>query len=208
MLKNKFLLLVSLLVALSGDAFGQQKSDWQIWIIPNSYILDEGDTLHIAFGITGYGPLDPTNLKVIAYTEENTLIKYGDEPAQFDTYLITPTEQAPKDRFTKKVAGYSNSILLQSDSDSQFGHLFLTPKTSGEKKLTLIATYSPDGVSWDTTSREFNYHVNSFTEKHQTCLTWLAIIGIFAAVCSIPTFSEILKNKLCKTDHKKPQSKH
>jgi hypothetical protein len=134
MLNNKCLLLIFLWVALSSDAFGQQKSDWQIWIVPNAYTLDEGDTLHIAFGITGYGPLDPMNLKVIAYTEENTLIKYGDNPAQFDTFLIAPTEKAPKDRFTKKVAGYSNSILLQSDSDSQFGHLFLTPKTSGEKK--------------------------------------------------------------------------
>ena len=139
---NKCLLLILLWVALSSNAFGQQKSAWQIWIVPNSYTLDKGDTNEIAFGITGYGPLDPLNLKIVANTEENTLIKYGDSPFQFDTFLIAPNEQSPKDRFTKKVAKHPNNINLQCEGDDPngFSHLFLTPQTSGDKKLTLIAT--------------------------------------------------------------------
>jgi hypothetical protein len=92
MLNNKYLLLILFWVALSSNAFGQQKSDWQIWIVPNSYTLDEGNRLHIVFGITGYGPLDPLNLKISAYSKEDTLIKYGDNPTQCDTYLIAPNE--------------------------------------------------------------------------------------------------------------------
>jgi|SRR5665213_285335 len=210
MLKNKYLLLILFWATLSSNAFGQQKSDWQIWIVPNSYTLDEGDKLNIVFGITGYGPLDPLNLKIIAYTENNTLIQYGDDPGQYDTYEIAPNEQAPKDRFTKKNAGHPNNIVLQTDQDSQFGHLFLTPQTSGDKKLTLIATYSPDGVSWYTTSREFNYHVNSFSEQHQTVLTIIGIILAFLAIGPGPIaigFWNALKKKFCKTDHKRPHVK-
>ncbi len=175
-------LIIILFFGFFTMSFCQQKSAWNIWIVPNSYSLNEGDTLKIAFGITGYGSLKPSNLKIVAYTEENTLIKYGDSPAKYDTYVIAPNENSPSDRFTRKIEGYPNNIILNSDYHSGFGSLLLTPKTSGDKKLILIATYSPDGSSWFTTSREFQYHVNSFYEKYQTELAILGIILAFLAI--------------------------
>jgi hypothetical protein len=204
---NKLIsLIIFLWVAFCSDAFCQQKSDWQIWIVPNSYTIDRGDKLHVVFGITGYGPLDPRNVKIIAYSEENTLITYTTNSSQFNTYLVTPGEQTPKDVFTKKVD--PKYIFLESDHSSPFGYMFLTPQTSGDKKLTLIATYSPDGTSWYTTSRELNYHVNSFIEKHQT---FLAIAGIALAFLAIPFFNDFyncVKKKFNKATGKRSPAKH
>lgn len=182
--------LAFLLILFCSVSVSQQKSSWQIWIVPNTYNLNEGDTLHLVFGLTGYGPLDPINLKVAAYSEANTLIKYDAAPGQFDTYLIAPDNRAPKDRFTKKDPGANpDQIILQSDHNSEFGHLFLIPKSSGDKKLTLAATYSPDGISWYTTSRDFGYHVNSFTEQYQTLLT---LLTIFFGILGIPIVGRLI----------------
>ena len=181
---NKNIILMLILLFFATDAsICQQKASWQIWIVPNTYTLNCGDTLHVAFGITGYGSLDPIHLKVAAYSEENTLIKWGNQPGQYEVYIIAPEENAPKDRFTKRdPKAHPHQIILESDHNSEFGCLFLIPKTSGDKKLTLIATYSPDSISWYTTSRELNYHVNSFTERHQIML---AIAGIVVALLAI-----------------------
>jgi hypothetical protein len=186
---SRFILLVSMLVffvtfivTLLGEASDSKEGSWEIWIVPSKYTVNIGETLDIVFGLTGYGDLDPMNLKVVAYTEGKTLIRYGNSSSQFDTYLIAPNDSAPKDRFKSKLSSYPNNILLKSDYNSDFGHLFLTPSTHGDKKLTLIATYSTDGQHWKTTSRELNYHVNSWSERYQT---WLAVIGVTLAFLAI-----------------------
>ncbi len=189
MTKKTILILITLLFTALAS-YCQQKSSWQIWVVPNTYTLYEGDTLKIAFGVTGYGKLDPTNLKIVAYSETNTLIKYNDNPGQNNIYAIAPNTKASKDRFTKKdQRADPQQIILESDHNSDFGTLFLVPQASGDRKLTLIATYSPDGDSWYTTSREVNYHVNSFVEEHQTLLT---LSTIFIGLLAIPVVGSIL----------------
>ena len=193
---TKFIPFVFFLVSAS---FAQQKSSWEIWIVSNTYTLNQGETLDMVFGITGYGPLDPVKLKICLYSEENTLIKYGKEPAQYDTYIIAPSDSAPKDRFTKMDSRTSpNQIVLECDHNSQFGHVFLTPETSGDKRLLMIATYSSDSLSFYTTSREFNYHVNSFTERYQTHLTLSAIFLGLVAIPFVGNLMEFLRNKFKK----------
>jgi len=170
--------------------YSQQQSSWQIWIIPDRYTINLGDTLKLVLGISGYGELDPINLKITAYSEHNTAITImGDPSWQYDTYMITSTDKSPKNRFIKKNERYPNSILLHADYDSGFDKLLLKPVTNGDKKLILIATYSPDGKNWYTTSRELSYHVNSWVEKYQT---WLAVLSLVSIFLAFPFFNVIL----------------
>jgi hypothetical protein len=178
--------LIYLFLFLNLTGVCQQSSSWEIWIVPSKYTVDKLETLELAFGLTGYGPLNPNLLKIVAFCDSSTKMRYGDSTNLYDKYFIGLVN-APKNIFTERMNNLPNNIFLKSDTAAIFDHLYLTPKTPGDKVLTIIATYSPDSINWYATAREFSYHVNTFGEKYQT---FLIIAGLLFAV---PIWSLIYK---------------
>ena len=174
-------IVIVLFVSLSTQAICQQKSSWQIWITPKYYTINLGDTLEIHFGLTGFGPLKAKNVKITAYSEAFTTIKIGKVGNSCNT-AISPKPNSPQDEFERISPRFPNNIILVSDYITGFEPLFLIPSSPGNKKLILIATYSPDGVFWYTTSTEFSYHVNSFFERYQI---WFYVASLVLALFSL-----------------------
>lgn len=173
-----FFSLVTINPALSLDS----KGAWDLYVVPNKYTINQGERIELVFGLTGYGNIDQSKLKITAYSEADTLIQYGDYPARYDTFAIAPTIKSPSDRFSKPEEITKGSIILTSDSNSGFDKLFLTPKSSGNKRLTLNATYFIPDDGWHSAKYEFDYHVNTWAEEHQT---GIAIFGIIIGLLSI-----------------------
>ncbi|MBF0553645.1 MAG: hypothetical protein HQK96_03715 [Nitrospirae bacterium] len=156
-------------------------------------------------GLTGYGALDPMNLKIAAYSEITTLLIYGAGGARYSCMVMGLDSGINQNLFTSKPSNHEYNIFLKSDySNKIFSTLSVIPKTSGDKKITLIATYSPDGESWYTTSREVSYHVNSWTEKYQT---WLAIASLISIILAFPLFNVIISRWLDKRSMRLPKEK-
>lgn len=166
--------LIFILFLFTSTIFCQQ---WQVWLIPDKYVIDKNETLKIYFGITGYGKLEPTNMKIGIYSETGTQFHHGSSPVEYDMYFITPNVDAPKDRFQKIDPKAPKSIILKSDSDSDLGAIFVTPKDDGDKNITFILTYLDENNCWQTSKTEFKYHVNSFSEEYSTALSFLQIIA-------------------------------
>lgn len=197
--------ILSILITLlaSTSAKSESKGIWELWVVPNKYTINQGERIELAFGLTGYGNIDQSKLKIIAHSEGDTLIQHGEEKAMFDTYAIAPNKTSPADRFTKTDERAKNTIIAVSDYNSDFGKLFLTPKSTGNKKLTLNATYFVLDDGWHSSKYDFEYHVNTWAEEHQTFITIISILSAILAIGFLPTFGswclESLKNKLDKS---------
>lgn len=180
----KYILLIILPFCFS---FSQQKSSWEIWLVPSSYTINKDDSIHIAFGLTGYGPLDPTNIKITVYSDTSTSIINNGQ--RFDTFLFAPKPNTPKNLFSKPDPRADlTQKLLESDYNSGFDKIAVVPRTAGDKKIIFVATYSPDSISWFTTSREFNYHVNSIYEQNQILFT---VLGLVLALFAVGPLNDI-----------------
>lgn len=186
-------IVIILFVSLNINAVCQQTTSWQIWVIPNKYTINLGDRLDLMFGITGCGSLK--HLKIVSYSEETTMIQYGNENGQYFSYYRVV--KSPEKLFTKKINDGIDTIALLTDLIPPFEKLHLTPKTSGDKKLLMIATYSPDGKNWYTTSRELFYHVNSFVERFQTPLTLFTIFLALIAGINLKSILTGIKDLWC-----------
>ena len=201
-----FLLFFSLFTINPTLALGS-KGAWDLYVVPNKYTINQGERLELVFGLTGYGNIDQSKLKVTVYSEADTLIQYGDYPARYDTFAIAPTIKSPPDRFSKPEEITKGSIILVSDSNSGFDKLFLTPKSSGNKRLTLNATYFIPDDGWHSAKYEYDYHVNTWAEEHQTGITIFGIIIGVLSISFLPSIGmKILgldKNTPHKSDHSK-----
>lgn len=195
-----FSAILSLFASTSANS--ESKGTWELWVVPNKYTINQGERVELAFGLTGYGNIDQSKLKIIAHSEGDTLIQHGEEKAMFDTYAITPNKTSPDDRFTKTDDRAKGTIITVSDYNSDFGKLFLTPKSTGNKKLTLNATYFIPDDGWHSSNYDFEYHVNTWAEEHQTVITIISILSAILAIGFLPTFGSwclgTLKNKLNK----------
>ena len=169
------------------------KGAWDLWVVPNKYTINQGERIELAFGLTGFGHIDQSKLKIIAHSEGDTLIQHGQEKGQYDTYAIAPNKTSPPDRFTKIDERAKDTIITVSDYDSGFGKLFLTPKSPGNKRLTLNATFFIPNDGWHSAKYEFDYHVNTWAEDHQTGITVISVICTILAVGFIPTLGERLR---------------
>lgn len=179
-------LLMVFIIPSHAEVSDSTEGSWEIWLVPNKYTINKGETLVIAYGITGFGDLDPTNIKITAYSEETTLLRAGKDTAQYDSYTLGLNASTPKDIFRTKRPGFPGYNYLISDQKSDFAKLYVIPSSSGDKKITLIATYLADRMHWKTTSRELNYHVNSWEEQHQTGLTILVLlVAIFTLILTL-----------------------
>lgn len=197
----KFVILSTMFTLLaSTSAISESKGVWELWVVPNKYNINQGERIELAFGLTGFGNIDQSKLKIIAHSEGDTLIQHGEEKAMFDTYAIAPNKTSPADRFTKSDERAKNTIITISDYNSEFGKLFLTPKSTGNKKLTLNATYFIPDDGWHSSKYYFEYHVNTWAEENQTFITIISILLAILAIGFLPTFGrwclETLKNKL------------
>ena len=195
--KTKFMkkFLVVLFSLINLNVISQQKSSWQIWVSPLKYTINLKDTMIVAFGLTGYGNLTPSNLKIVAYSEGTTMISFENKLKSSIFIIGKDSSITPKNFFNRRNPNYP--LFLETDGSKNFDPIYLIPKESGEKRLLLIATYSPDGTNWYTTSREVSYHVNSWAEQHQGLLIFL---GILTSLFALP-FIDKLINKLFKTNN-------
>jgi len=191
-------------------AMSESKGAWELYVIPQKYTINSGEELKLKFGFTGYGDIDPIKLKIVACTEANTVIKYQDKTSfnnsdTYTTFTLFPNLNNPAyaSVFTTKQPQTPNySIALTTDYDSHFDALKLFPKSPGNKKLTLIATYFIKGDGWHTTKYDFEYHVNTLAEEYQTLITIISIVCAVLAIGFLPSFGErcllSLKNKFKK----------
>lgn len=178
-----FLLLFTIDPALSLDS----KGAWDLYVVPNKYTINQGERVELVFGLTGYGNIDQSKLKITIYSEADTLIQYGDYPARYDTFAIAPTIKSPSDRFSKPEEITKGSIILASDSNSGFDKLFLTPKSSGNKRLILNATYFIPDDGRHSAKYEFDYHVNTWAEENQTCIIIISIVVGLLSISFLPS---------------------
>ncbi len=196
--KNYFYIIAALLIMLTTATCLSNESAWELWIVPDKYTINKGETIAITFGLSGYGDLDPANIKIVAYSEKDSKLSYGDRDSSYEIIFIALKPSTGKNTFREKFDGYPDYLFLKTDSKSPFNKLFIQPSSSGDKKVTLIATYSTDGKSWQVTSKEFDYHVNSWTEEYQVAL---AVIGLIIAIFTLgpgpfaASFAKFITNK-------------
>jgi hypothetical protein len=119
-----------ILTLISLNVICQQKSSWQIWIVPDKYTIYLKDTLHVLFGITGYGPIEPCNFKIMAYSEKETLIRYGHNAFQRSILKFFLLKEL-KDYLIKYKD--PNSIATNLDDYSVFEKIYLVPEESEDK---------------------------------------------------------------------------
>jgi hypothetical protein len=205
------LLLILLLASpsiITSAIAAPSSGAWNLWLVPEKYTINKGEKLWIDVGLTGCGNIDPLKLKITAYSEMDTLMQeYGKEPPEFSVIAIAPSKISPLDRFTKKSEREIDTIILASDYNSGFRRFYLCPKSSGNKKLTLIATFfiEPDG--WQTAKSEFDYHVNTWTEKHQTGITLTFIFCGILAIGLFPSIGERIVKRIMRSFENKPNKR-
>ncbi|MGC1401337.1 MAG: hypothetical protein WA974_00230 [Thermodesulfobacteriota bacterium] len=179
--------VVALLISVTPVISVESKGVWELWVVPAKYTINQGERIKLTFGLTGYGNIDQTKIKIIAHSEEDTLIQYGEDKSQYDTYAIAPNKTSPPNRFTNQDERAKDTIITVSDYNSGFGQLFLTPKSSGNKKFTLYATFFIQDDGWHSARYDFEYHVNTWTEEHQTGITIASIILGLLSISFLPS---------------------
>jgi len=191
-MKNiKFAIISTIFILFnSTPSLSESKGVWSLWVVPNKYTINQGEWVELTFGLTGFGSIDQSKLKITAYSETGTFIQHGEENGQYDTYAIAPNMTSPINRFTKAEERAANTIITISDHNSGFGKFFLTPKSPGDKKLTLIATYFVTDDGWHSSRYDFDYHVNTWTEEHQTFITIISILSAILAIGLLPSVGE------------------
>jgi hypothetical protein len=183
-----------------APAISESNGVWNLWVVPNKRTINQGERVEIDFGLTGYGNIDQTKLKIVVYSEQDTLIQRGgEEKAKYDTYAMAFNEKVLPDRFTKSEELVKNSIILISDHNSRFGKLYLWPQSSGNKRLTLNATFVIPDDGWHSAKYEFDYHVNSWVEEHQTTITIVSIIFGLFSISFLPSLGMRLLDRGSKT---------
>jgi hypothetical protein len=161
---------------------------WDIWIIPQKNVISIGDSLMVRFGITGFGDLNIYNSKFTIYSENETLISSEDDfNGKYEIYMLPPKSYNDTIDLSKiyKIPFEKNTILIESDCITDFSEVYAYPKTSGDKRLEFIFTYDCDG-EWKITSKEFNYHVNTWSEDNEK---FLNLIYLIIAVLTILAFT-------------------
>ena len=172
--------ILSLLIFLLSEtnAFSNCNGAYDIWIIPDKYKINVGESICIRFGITGYGDLDIYKSKFCIYSEKETLISIdGTKKYEIFTSILTPIHGAKSNLYDiNNKENIVQGIVLKSDYLTAFKDVVVFPKTAGDKKLVFIFTYKC-GEEWKTISREFNYHVNSWSEENEKILSIIYLIG-------------------------------
>lgn len=202
-------IVISFFTTLSPALSSESNGAWELYVVPEKYTINLGEELKLGFGFTGYGNIDPLRFKVVAYSENDTVIQYKDSRSSknFNTFTIYPiNNDASSTRFTKRQQSVPDyTIALLTDYDSQLDWLKLHPESSGNKKLTLIATYFVQGDGWRTTKCEFDYHVNTRVEEFQTLITVISIILALLSISFLPSVGMRIcgahKNKSDKRRH-------
>ena len=173
------------------------RGDWQPWIYPDAYEVNKGEKLSLIFGVTGYGKLDPANVKFVIRAEEGTKLEFASGPGaraeygpsdaedsedKYGIIVSTLLRDAPTNTFQVKAFPNFSPLALDTDFNTPFQKVQVTPSTSGDKLIDFTLVYSEDGKTWRTERREFQYHVRSWEERYRNLL---AIIAFCAAVFAI-----------------------
>ena len=186
----KITTLLIIITLISGiNSFPNCNSAYKIWIIPDKYSIDDGDSIKIRFGITGYGEIDIYKSKFCIYSEKETLILMegtNEKKYEIFTSILTPVP-GPKSHLYDiyDTTNIIQGIALKSDYLTSFKDIIAYPKTPGDKKLVLIFTYNCDG-EWKSITKEFNYHVNSWSEKNDKLLN---VFYLFGAILTFLAFT-------------------
>ena len=186
-------------------------AEWELWVVPDKRVLDKNESLRFTYGLSGHGYLDPHELKVTIYSESDCplseegreLVKQKqNEERGYDIYVSVLRSQTPEDMFTKPakifLPGDPPGLKLESETNSPFKPIWVTPRSSGDKNVILILSYKNDNGAWRTVSRDFKYHVRTWTEKYDGVLTTIAI-----AVALIGIWLNFLSNRKSKKQTKK-----
>ncbi|MDD4603851.1 MAG: hypothetical protein PHF97_08600 [Bacteroidales bacterium] len=183
--------ILSILIFLLSEinAFSNCNGAYDIWIIPEKYKINEGDSIRIRFGITGYGDIDIYKSKFCIYSEKETLISMEgsmDKRYEIFTSFLTPIPGAKTHLYDiNDKENIVQGIVLKSDYLTSFKDVIAFPKTTGDKKLVFIFTYRC-GDEWKTISKEFNYHVNTWSEENEKTLS---VIYLFGAILTFLAFT-------------------
>ncbi len=182
---------------------------YEIWLIPEKYKINEGESIRVRFGITGYGDIDIYNSKFCIYSEKETLIAIdGSTEKKYEifTSILNPIPGAKTplyDIYNKE--NVVQGIALKSDYLTDFKDIIAYPRSSGGKKLVFIFTYK-SGEEWKIISKEFNYHVNTWSEKNEKYLSWVYLFGAiltFLAFTPNNYLSSFLKKCFLKLKNKR-----
>jgi len=183
--------LIIAFLTLGINTFSNCNGQYDIWIIPDKYEINEGDSIIVRFGITGFGDIDIYKSKFCIYSEKETLISTEgstDKKYEIFTSILTPKPYAETHLYDiNDKNNIVQGIALKSDYLTSFKDIIAFPKTPGDKKLVFIFTYYC-GEEWKTVSNEFDYHVNTWSEKNDK------IVNVFYLLGTILTFLAFTPN--------------
>ena len=168
-MRVSYIFLIIIVITLFANTV---LAEWTLWVVPKSRSIDVGDSLEFVFGVTGGGYLDPHNLKVLLYSETDSILKpKGESTGEYDTYAILLNKDISKNVFQKiniDVPTVANqTILFEAEQQTPFRHMIVTPESPGDKKVKLVLSYKDADGIWRSTSDEFSYHARSFTEQYE-----------------------------------------
>jgi len=188
--KVMFVLALGLLIPALACA------EWELWVVPDKRVVDKNESLRFIFGVSGHGYLDPHELKVTMYSEADCpfsqeeggeLVKQEqDDEKGYNIYVNLFSPQTRDDKFTKpdteSAPGATPGVLLESEMSSPFKQRWVTPRSSGDKTVLLILSYKTEKGRWRTVSRDFEYHVRTWTEKYEGVLTTIAVVAALIGI--------------------------
>jgi hypothetical protein len=165
-------------------------AEWELWVVPEKRVVDKNESLRFILGVSGHGYLDPQELKVTMYSETDCplSIEHGgelikqerDDERGYDIYVSLFKSQTRDDMFTRPAKefppGAAPGVQLESETSSPFKPMWVTPKSSGDKTVILILSYKTEDGTWRTVSRDFEYHVRTWTEVWEGVLTTIAVL--------------------------------
>ena len=151
------------------------RADWAIWVLPETREVKPHQALRFNFGVSGAGNQLPGDFKVTIYSELDSQLRSEGGQGQYEMYAVTLKEDVPIDMFTKTDPKDPRRLIREVEGQTPFTPMYVTPKSPGEKTVTLILSYRKAGDQWATNSTQFHYHVPNWVERNQLWITILAV---------------------------------
>jgi len=189
---QKAMFVLALWLFMTDLAF----AEWELWVVPEKRVVDKNESLRFILGVSGHGYLNPHELKVTMYSETDCplsidmggeLVKQEQEDEKgYDIYVSLFRSKTRNDMFTKPATefapGATPGVQLEAETSTPFKPMWVTPRSSGDKTVILILSYKTDNGTWRTVSRDFEYHVRTWTEKHEGILTTIAVVAALIGI--------------------------
>jgi len=175
-------------------------SAWQIWIAPCSSTYHVNETDSLVIGITGYGELKPENVKIVAHTIMEIELKNKSMKAGYDSLIFPFTENISDSIFISKSHlpidndAPNKNIFIESDIKPLLEKIYICPKSSGNYYVDFFVTYSSNGIDWETITKRYDFHVNSWYEDNEIFINIVILVVSLMTIFSI-IWSSILTIK-------------